>query len=105
MKLRGLFILACGALVPLTIPAAAHAESYSQPLSTAIGDRPVATENRTGYSRDLFQHWIDAYGDGCNTRQEVLKDEAVFAPVQGARCALTGASSTAPTTTLRAAIC
>ncbi|WP_030186035.1 hypothetical protein [Streptomyces sp. NRRL S-813] len=33
---------------------------------------------------------IDDDRDGCNTRQEVVKAEAVVAPVQGANCALTG---------------
>ncbi|MFZ4079183.1 MAG: excalibur calcium-binding domain-containing protein [Microbacteriaceae bacterium] len=28
-----------------------------------------------GYNRDLFNAWIDANGDGCNTRAEVLKSE------------------------------
>ncbi|WP_282699615.1 HNH endonuclease family protein [Streptomyces sp. CC219B] len=31
----------------------------------------VATENRTGYSRDLFPHWITISGT-CNTRETVL---------------------------------
>uniref|UniRef100_UPI00369ECA99 HNH endonuclease family protein n=1 Tax=Streptomyces sp. NPDC058739 TaxID=3346618 RepID=UPI00369ECA99 len=32
----------------------------------------VATENRTGYNRDLFPHWITISG-ACNTRETVLK--------------------------------
>ncbi|MFE9770525.1 HNH endonuclease family protein [Streptomyces sp. NPDC005931] len=32
----------------------------------------VATEDRTGYSRDLFPHWITISGS-CNTRETVLK--------------------------------
>ncbi|GAA3182303.1 HNH endonuclease family protein [Streptomyces virens] len=33
---------------------------------------PVRTEDRTGYSRDLFPHWITISG-ACNTRETVLK--------------------------------
>lgn len=32
----------------------------------------VAPEQRTGYDRDLFAHWSDLDGDGCDTRREVL---------------------------------
>ncbi|MEU3251714.1 HNH endonuclease family protein [Streptomyces sp. NPDC006997] len=44
---------------------AATARSYLATL-------PVRTENRTGYSRDLFPHWITISGS-CNTRETVLK--------------------------------
>ncbi|MFE7359321.1 HNH endonuclease family protein [Streptomyces sp. NPDC057543] len=59
-------------------------------LAEAIAKIPAADENRTGYKRDSFRHWIDEDGDSCSTRNEVLIAEAVKAPEQGARCTLAG---------------
>jgi hypothetical protein len=56
--------------------AKAAGETYSAPLVTAINNLPVATEVRTGYERSKFKHWVDADGDGCNTRYEVLDIES-----------------------------
>ena len=50
----------------------------------------VAADHTTGYNRALFKHWIDADKDGCNTRVEVLIDEAVTKPKVGSKCTLTG---------------
>ncbi|HLL35723.1 MAG TPA: HNH endonuclease family protein [Streptomyces sp.] len=39
---------------------------------TYLASLPVAAEDRTGYNRDLFPHWITVSGT-CNTRETVLK--------------------------------
>jgi hypothetical protein len=90
MLLRRLLVtlaLGCGLVA---VPTAAQAASYSAPLMTAISDLPVSTESRTGYSRDLFPHWIDADGDGCSTRNEVLISEADDPVTVGSGCTLSG---------------
>jgi hypothetical protein len=69
----------------------AHADSqWSGTLTQAIAHVPVAGEVRTGYARDKFHLWIDADGDGCNTRAEVLISEAEDAPTIGSGCSLSG---------------
>jgi len=69
----------------------AHADSqWSGTLTEAIDQVPVATEVRTGYDRNLFHLWVDADGDGCDTRAEVLISEAEDAPSVGSGCSLSG---------------
>nr|WP_225817999.1 HNH endonuclease family protein [Streptomyces echinatus] len=69
---------------------AAPGDSVTLPVREALAQLAVRTEDRTGYERTKFKHWVDADRDGCNTRSEVLKAEAVVAPEQGAGCKLTG---------------
>lgn len=67
-----------------------HLKGGTFRLATVLAALPVEPERRMGYSRDLFRHWIDADGDGCDTRREVLIVEAVIAPAVSAGCVLSG---------------
>jgi hypothetical protein len=85
------------ALAALSATASAHAEpavpaakEFTLPLRSAVAALPVAPEDRIGYHRDAFRHWIDADRDGCTTRAEVLRDEAVDPPAVTGRCTLSG---------------
>ncbi|MEU6532052.1 HNH endonuclease family protein [Streptomyces sp. NPDC046928] len=54
----------------------------------------VAAENRTGYDRDLFPHWITQSGT-CNTRETVLKRDGSNV-VTDSSCAATSGSWYSP---------
>ncbi|MFF2374899.1 HNH endonuclease family protein [Streptomyces xiamenensis] len=84
-----------GVLVCLTLPvgpayAADAGEEVALPLSEAIASLLVESEDRTGYARSAFRHWVDENADGCDTRREVLLEEAVIAPTVSGTCTLTG---------------
>lgn len=97
MRILVSLVAAAAALAALTTPAHADAGPLGEkgsvltlPLADALKALPVADEERAGYERTKFKHWVDADKDGCSTRNEVLKAEAVVAPEQGARCKLSG---------------
>jgi hypothetical protein len=55
-------------------------------LSTlSVDDLP---ESHTGYARALFNLWIDANGDGCNTRAEVLIIESASSVTRHGTCTI-----------------
>jgi Protein of unknown function (DUF1524) len=83
-----------GPATPVPSPATAVRDtpgaSPAGDLVTLIEGLAVAPEHVGGYDRDMFPLWIDANGDGCNTRREVLIAQAVTPPHVGPGCDLTG---------------
>ncbi|MBQ0830154.1 HNH endonuclease family protein [Streptomyces tagetis] len=78
-------------------PAASAALPTPVSAATARGylaSLKVATENRTGYNRSLFPHWITQSGT-CNTRETVLKRDGTNV-VTDAACASTSGSWYSP---------
>ncbi|AYL35864.1 HNH endonuclease family protein [Streptomyces fungicidicus] len=83
----GLFNAPTASAALPTPVSAATARSYLATLD-------VRTENRTGYSRDLFPHWITQSGT-CNTRETVLKRDG-SGVVTDSSCAATSGSWYSP---------
>lgn len=52
-----------------------------QPLQAALKSLTIKDEDRTGYQRTSFKHWVDADKYGCSTRNEVLLAEALTDPI------------------------
>ncbi|MGW3458584.1 HNH endonuclease family protein [Streptomyces olivaceoviridis] len=104
MRLARTTITAAAVLAALLAPTTAHAapdataprDTVTLPVQDALAKLPVRSEDRTGYERTKFKDWVDADKDGCNTRAEVLKAEAVVAPEQGVSCRLSGGAWFSP---------
>jgi uncharacterized protein DUF1524 len=63
--------------VATTTTSTAPAGGGGDDATAILAGLRVAPEGaRTGYSRDLFPHWIDADHDSCDTREEVLIAES-----------------------------
>ena len=73
-----------------TASAALPTPGSASTARTYLASLTVKTENRTGYDRDLFPHWITQSG-ACNTREVVLKRDGTDVE-QNSSCAATSGS-------------
>lgn len=98
----GLIMAAASALIP-SLDSESAESTGSEPVSatgslppeivttteaeTLLAQLVIAPEGpRSGYTRDAFKHWVDADGDGCDTRKEVLIEESRIPASQEAGC-------------------
>ena len=65
---------------PAPAPAAPAKGSTADTALSLLASVRVARENPNGYQRTKFRHWVDADGDGCDTREEVLIAESSSTP-------------------------
>ncbi len=61
-----------------------------QTFEELVASLRVEPEFIGGYQRTLFRHWIDANGNGCDTRREVLIVESITPVTVGPGCSISG---------------
>lgn len=70
-----------------TISESAPQRFVANDAKTILSTIKVENEYKTGYRRSLFTHWSDLDGNGCDTREEVLKRDSTSRPqVDPYRC-------------------
>lgn len=92
VRLLTLLLLTSGLLVATAAPASPHLDDVTveNRLGRLVRQLDVGRERGGGYDREKFVHWVDADGDSCDTRDEVLRQEAVDDPSVGSGCDLSG---------------
>lgn len=83
----GLAVLAALASLIADHTASAAVAQGPELATTVLARIKVENEHKGGYDRALFEHWADVDGDGCDSREQVLRDESTDKPqVDPYRC-------------------
>jgi hypothetical protein len=96
---RACILAAAAAVSALAVAqAAGPASAATSTMSTKsmLSQLVTASEHPAGYDRAKFTLWTDADHDGCDTRDEVLIQEATTRPHVGSACGLTGGKWRSP---------
>ncbi len=88
MRRWSMVVAALGVLAPLLVAPSASADTIAAKELLAKF-RAADEKGSSTYDRDKFRHWIDADGDGCSTRTEVLLQESRVEVTKGDGCAST----------------
>jgi hypothetical protein len=91
---NGVALVVAISSVAVVVSASSSTRSETAPLrfvandaKTVLSTIKVENEYKTGYRRSLFTHWSDLDGNGCDTREEVLKRDSTSRPqVDPYRC-------------------
>jgi hypothetical protein len=94
IAVNGVALVVAISSVTVVAPASSSTLSESAPqrfvandAKTILSTIKVENEYKTGYRRSLFTHWSDLDGNGCDTREEVLKRDSTSRPqVDPYRC-------------------
>ena len=87
---RAMLVTFSAALALGIMVSTAEAQAASRRASVVLAKLPSAPERTAGYDRDAFRHWVDADGDGCDARREVLIMESVVGVSIRPGCVIVG---------------
>ena len=74
-------------MAPTAEPGVVSTDADPRDLLAAL---PIQAETPDRYDRSLFEHWVDAAGNGCDTRQEVLIRDSLTPADVGVGCRVEG---------------